>query len=112
MIKEKRLKYIVFCLLNMTGIFAFVGQVAAQAIVGDTHSGYSVAAYVWPSCHDDRPKGHELLWPAGTGEWEIIKKGTPRFEGHYQPKQPLWGYEMDNNPQVMENGLMQLRNME
>ena len=34
MIKEKRLKYIVFCLLNMTGIFAFVGQVAAQAIVG------------------------------------------------------------------------------
>ena len=102
MIKEKRLKYIVFCLLNMTGIFAFVGQVAAQAIVGDTHSGYSVAAYVWPSCHDDRPKGHELLWPAGTGEWEIIKKGTPRFEGHYQPKQPLWGYEMDNNPQVME----------
>ena len=43
MIKEKRLKYIVFCLLNMTGIFAFVGQVAAQAIVGDTHSGYSVA---------------------------------------------------------------------
>lgn len=49
---------------------------------------------------------------AGTGEWEIIKKGTPRFEGHYQPKQPLWGYEMDNNPQVMENGLMQLRNME
>ncbi len=70
MIKEKRLKYIVSCLLNMTGIFAFVGQVAAQAIVGDTHSGYSVAAYVWPSCHDDRPKGHELLWPAGTGEWE------------------------------------------
>ena len=60
MIKEKRLKYIVFCLLNMTGIFAFVGQVAAQAIVGGTHSGYSVAAYVWPSCHDDRPKGHEL----------------------------------------------------
>lgn len=63
---------------------------------------YYVAAYIWPSCHDDQPKGHNLLWPEGTGEWEIIKKGTPRFEGHYQPKQPLWGYEMDNDPKVME----------
>ena len=35
--------------------------------------------------HDD-PMGHEVLWPEGTGEWEIIKKGNPRFEGHYQPK--------------------------
>ena len=58
---------------------------------------YYVAAYIWPSCHDD-PMGHEVLWPEGTGEWEIIKKGNPRFEGHYQPKVPLWGYELDNDP--------------
>lgn len=63
---------------------------------------YYVAAYIWPSCHDDQPKGHELIWPEGIGEWEVIKKGTPRFEGHYQPKQPLWGYEMDDDPVVME----------
>lgn len=63
---------------------------------------YHVAAYIWPSCHDDQPKGREILWPEGTGEWEIIKKGNPRFEGHYQPKQPLWGYEMDDDPLVME----------
>lgn len=37
---------------------------------------YYVAAYIWPSCHDD-PMGHEVLWPEGTGEWEIIKKGIP-----------------------------------
>jgi len=43
-----------------------------------------------------------MLWPEGMGEWEIIKKGTPRFEGHYQPKVPLWGYEMEDNPKVME----------
>lgn len=64
-------------------------------------SGYYVAAYVWPSCHDD-PLGRARLWPEGIGEWEVIKKGTPRFEGHYQPRQPLWGYEMDNDPEVVE----------
>ena len=65
------------------------------------NTSYDVAAYVWPSCHDDQRFG-DMLWPEGTGEWEIIKKGTPRFEGHYQPKVPLWGYELDDNPQVME----------
>jgi len=64
-------------------------------------SNYYVAAYIWPSCHDD-PLGREKLWPEGIGEWEVIKKGDPRFEGHYQPRQPLWGYELDNDPKVVE----------
>jgi hypothetical protein len=62
---------------------------------------YNIAAYIWPSCHHDERFG-DMLWPEGIGEWEIIKKGTPRFEGHYQPKVPLWGYEMDDDPKVME----------
>jgi hypothetical protein len=62
---------------------------------------YNVAVYIWPSCHHDERFG-EMLWPEGTGEWEIIKKGDPRFAGHYQPKVPLWGYEMDDDPDVME----------
>ena len=62
---------------------------------------YYVAAYIWPSCHDD-PMGRDKLWTEGTGEWEVIKKGNPRFDGHYQPRQPLWGYEMDNDPKVVE----------
>ena len=62
---------------------------------------YYVAAYIWPSCHNDS-LGREKLWSEGTGEWEVIKKGNPRFEGHYQPRQPLWGYEMDNDPKVVE----------
>lgn len=62
---------------------------------------YYVAAYIWPSCHHD-PRFGDMLWPDGEGEWEIIKKGDPRFEGHYQPKVPLWGYEHDDDPQVME----------
>ena len=56
--------------------------------VGD--SDLTVAAYVWPSCHDDS-LARKWIWPAGEGEWEVIRQGDPRFPGHYQPKQPLWG---------------------
>ena len=60
-----------------------------------------VCAFIWPSCHDDS-LAHEWLWEEGIGEWEVIKKGNPRFDGHYQPKEPLWGYEMDDDPAVVE----------
>ncbi|MCG2590767.1 glycosyltransferase WbsX family protein [Rhodohalobacter sulfatireducens] len=62
---------------------------------------YTVAAYIWPSTHHDARFG-DMLWPEGNGEWEVIKKGDPRFDGHYQPKVPLWGYEHDDDPEVME----------
>ena len=60
-----------------------------------------VCAYIWPSCHDD-PLGHKWLWEDGIGEWEVIKQGDKRFPEHYQPRQPLWGYELDNDPVVVE----------
>jgi hypothetical protein len=74
---------------------------ATTTEANEENSEYYVAAYVWPSCHHDERFG-DMLWPEGMGEWEIIKKGTPRFEGHYQPKVPLWGYEPDDDPKVME----------
>jgi hypothetical protein len=81
------------------------GSIAVQAQTKDDapkkNNEYTVAAYVWPSCHHDERFG-KMLWPEGIGEWEVIKKGNPRFEGHYQPRLPLWGYEMDNDPRVME----------
>jgi len=61
----------------------------------------NIAAIIYPSCHHDIRLG-DILWPDKTGEWEIIKKGIPHFEGHYQLKIPLWGYETDNDPIVME----------
>lgn len=61
---------------------------------------YHICAFIWPSCHDDSLG--RANWEEGIGEWEVIKKGNPRFEGHYQPKIPLWGYEMDNDPVVVE----------
>jgi hypothetical protein len=62
---------------------------------------YYVAAYVWPSCHDEE-LSRNAFWPEGKGEWEVIRKGNERFEGHYQPKRPLWGYESDDDPKVVE----------
>ncbi|MCR4679987.1 MAG: glycoside hydrolase family 99-like domain-containing protein, partial [Bacteroidales bacterium] len=47
---------------------------------------YNICAFVWPSCHDDSLG--RTNWEEGIGEWEVIKKGNPRFEGHYQPKIP------------------------
>jgi len=67
----------------------------------ETDNEIYVAAYVWPSCHYEE-RNATMLWPEKTGEWEVIRKGTPRFEDHYQPKVPLWGYEMDDDPAVME----------
>lgn len=61
---------------------------------------YHVCAFVWPSCHDDSLG--RTNWEQGIGEWEVIKQGNPRFEGHYQPRLPMWGYEMDNDPVVVE----------
>ena len=76
-------------------------QAQNRDIEADASDEYYVAAYIWPSNHDD-PLGRKNLWPEGIGEWEVIKKGNPRYDGHYQPRQPLWGYELDNDPEVVE----------
>ena len=33
-----------------------------------TTDGYIVAAYIWPSCHDDS-LARKYLWSEGIGEW-------------------------------------------
>ena len=86
-----------FCTMVLMCFRPFTAN-STKPISGDN---YYVCAYVWPSCHDDS-LGHKYLWPQGDGEWEVIKKGNPRFPGHYQPKQPLWGYEHDDDPKVVE----------
>lgn len=61
---------------------------------------YDIAAFIWPSYHpDDRAK---VFWPMGIGEWETVMKNGPKFEGHEQPRYPLWGYVNEADPYVME----------
>lgn len=75
-------------------------RVTPEQMVSKLHSSYDVAAYYWPAYHDAprwRPffRGRE-------GEWEIIRNAQPKFPGHWQPRVPLWGYEEDSSPDVME----------
>jgi hypothetical protein len=63
---------------------------------------YDVAAFVWPSYHpDDRAK---IFWPMGIGECETVMKNEAKFEGHDQPRMPVWGYinEADRYVMAME----------
>src|SRR5450759_2445336 len=39
--------------------------------------------------------------PLVTSEWNTVKFTQPKFEGHQQPKVPLWRYENENDPEVM-----------
>lgn len=86
-------------IICLTAVLAILCSCGGQ--ISSTDTDIHVAAYIWPSCHDDS-LGRAILWEEGDGEWQVIKRGDPRFEGHYQPKEPLWGYEHDDDPAVME----------
>ncbi|MBB6732164.1 glycoside hydrolase family 99-like domain-containing protein [Cohnella zeiphila] len=58
-----------------------------------------VAAYYFPNYHVDAR--NEEWHGKGWTEWELVKAATPRFQGHEQPKVPLWGYEDEADPRVM-----------
>lgn len=58
-----------------------------------------VGVYYFPNYHLDKrnAKSHGEGWT----EWELVKRAEPKFEGHSQPKIPLWGYEDESDPNVM-----------
>lgn len=57
---------------------------------------YEVAVYYFPNYHVD--KRNEAWHGEGWTEWELVKRATPRFEGHDLPKVPLWGYTDEADP--------------
>jgi hypothetical protein len=85
-------------------IFLFCLPLILHAQVGrnsDDHpekQKYDIAAFVWPSYHpDERAK---IFWPNGIGEWQTVMANRPKFEGHEQPRYPLWGYINEADPYV------------
>ena len=59
-----------------------------------------VCSYYFPNWHVD-PR-NEIIHGKNWTEWRVAQYATPRFEGHKQPKLPLYGYEDEANPSVME----------
>ena len=72
------LKNTILSLLYSLSLFFLSGYTsfAQKDNKSKEYKDYSVAAYVWPSCHDE-PRSREVFWGEGIGEWEIIKKGNP-----------------------------------
>jgi hypothetical protein len=58
-----------------------------------------VLAYYFPNWHVDplNEQVHGTKWT----EWSVVQCARPRFEGHRQPRVPLWGYEDESDPAVM-----------
>lgn len=92
--KSKNLSiYTFFCFL-----FVIPGLLHAQVTSEKSNQEYDIAAFVWPSYHpDDRAK---IFWPDGIGEWQTVISNKPKFDGHEQPRFPLWGYINEADPYV------------
>lgn len=59
-----------------------------------------IFAIYFPSWHPD--KHYEEWYGEGFSEWELLKSTKPLFDGHHQPKEPLWGYFDESDPAWME----------
>lgn len=60
----------------------------------------TVACYYFPNWHPC-PRNDSIYGP-NESEWVQVREAVPRFPGHRQPKVPLWGYEDESDPAVME----------
>ena len=72
----------------------------SSATPSNTGCEYDVAASVWPAYQntpDWKRYGH---FPKNIGEWEFVKEAASKKPHHKQPKVPLWGYELENQPIV------------
>lgn len=83
----------------------FIAASACAAAVGATakepsKGRYEIGAYYFPNYHVD-PR-NEAVHGKGWTEWEIVKRGEPKFSGHHQPKKPVWGTEDESDPSVFQ----------
>ena len=62
---------------------------------------YDVAAYIWPAYTGDEPRTR-MFWKEGIGEWQSVKNTTKKANGYLWGRAPLWGYQNEADPKVME----------
>jgi hypothetical protein len=77
-------------------IKTWMGTTAAIAPPTPKFNQSQAVAYYFPNWH--RQEGQTGL---NFAEWGFIPRAKPRFEGHQQPKHPVWGIEDEADPVVM-----------
>jgi len=106
---EQELMLVGFLLLSMGCRCLSISGGRPPSSSEKTKADVQVAAYYFPLWH---MQPEDKLFPhlhnpskqdtsAVFGEWKSIKAAIPRFEGHAQPKVPLWGYGDEADPRVM-----------
>jgi len=97
---KKMLAGVAMLCCNVIFLNSVISQTNGDSKASASDQKYDVAAIVWPSYHpDDRAK---IFWPDGIGEWQTVISNKPKFEGHEQPRYPLWGYVNEADPYVAE----------
>lgn len=79
--------------------FVYAGGMSSMEPVKNSGGNYTVACFYFPNYHVD--VRNEEVHGKGWTEWELVKASKPRFDGHKQPKVPLWGYVDEADPKVM-----------
>lgn len=77
----------------------YADEALSMQYVKNSRGKFTVTCFYFPNYHID-PR-NEKVHGKGWTEWELVKNAKPRFEGHKQPKVPLWGYLDESDPKVM-----------
>jgi hypothetical protein len=59
-------------------------------------SEFTVASIYFPGYH--ATPYHDSVFGWGWSEWDLVRRCQPRFAGHRQPIEPLWGYYDESDP--------------
>jgi hypothetical protein len=79
-------------------LLPFLLTACATALAADPN--VTVACYYFGNYHPGDPRNDKQKGNAWS-EWELVKAARPRFPGHHQPNEPLWGYSDESDPEVM-----------
>jgi len=103
MLKDHMKKIILFQLSILIVGTVLAGKTKPVSNDDDKSKNITVASYYFPNYHtrDDKDPKISSQHLANWSEWELVKAARPRFEGHAQPKVPLWGYTDEKDPKVM-----------
>lgn len=62
---------------------------------------YDVAAFIWPAFTGKEPRAYQF-WEKKIGEWQTVQTAIKKGNGSQWPRKPLWGYQDEADPEVME----------